>query len=604
MPLDFPRNEVWEAVLTTPPSRSPRYEPHENPSLRSSLGFGAQFSLTASATLLVTPVIVANESGLDESYVVWMVFASLLVVGVSTLLQVRRLGPVGGGAVLPMFTAAFSIPFCITAVVDGGPATLTTLVLVSAVVQIAISKWLFILRRIVTPTVGGIIMMILSITLASVVFALLDKASEVEPTAAPLTALATLVVIAALTLRGAAVWRLWGPLIGIVIGCAVAAGFGIYDVDRLIEAPWIGVPGDAPGLSLDFGIPFWTLLPAFLFLGVIISIQANGEAISLQRVSWRDDRAVDFRQVQGALAGTGVCNLLAGLAGAVPNAINPGIVSFTQATGVASRRIGYCIAFIFIVVAFLPKVSALLSTLPGPVMTGYLIMVTGTLFVDGASTVIQVEQNRQKVVVAGVCFWIGAAFQFGLFNLPEVGSVLGALLKSGITTGGLAAIVMILYLELTNPRRMRFQSRLNVEALPELNEFIAKFANRRGWDNAMKERLSAVAEETLLTLAPPDFLGLDGDADEEGDEEPVKDDRRLVVIASSDGLIADLEFIGGGNDQNMEDRLRQLQQHDSETAVENDLSLRLLRSYASSVKHQQFHDTDIITVRVTPPGTR
>ena len=54
----------------------------------------------------------------------------------------------------------------------------------------------------------------------------------------------------------------------------------------------------------------------------------------------------------------------------------------------------------------------------------------------------------------------------------------------------------------------------------------------------------------------------------------------------------------------MEDRLRQLQQHDSETAVENDLSLRLLRSYASSVKHQQFHDTDIITVRVTPPGTR
>ena len=110
-------------------------------------------------------------------------------------------------------------------------------------------------------------------------------------------------------------------------------------------------------------------------------------------------------------------------------------------------------------------------------------------------------------MVAGVCFWIGAAFQFGLFNLPEVGSVLGALLKSGITTGGLAAIVMILYLELTNPRRMRFQSRLTSRPCQNSNEFIAKFANRRGWDNAMKERLSAVAEETLLTLAPPDFLG-------------------------------------------------------------------------------------------------
>ena len=51
-------------------------------------------------------------------------------------------------------------------------------------------------------------------------------------------------------------------------------------------------------------------------------------------------------------------------------------------------------------------------------MAGYLILVTGTLFVDGARTVIQNEENRQKVVVAGMCFWIGAAFQFGLFELP------------------------------------------------------------------------------------------------------------------------------------------------------------------------------------------
>ena len=98
-------------------------------------------------------------------------------------------------------------------------------------------------------------------------------------------------------------------------------------------------------------------------------------------------------------------------------------------------------------------------------MTGYLILITGTLFVDGARTVIQNEDNRDKVVVAGMCFWIGAAFQFNLFNLPDLGPVWGALFKSGITTGGFAAVVMILYLELTSPRRMRFQSRLHIDAL-------------------------------------------------------------------------------------------------------------------------------------------
>ena len=496
---------------------------------------------------------------------------------------------------LPMFTAAVSIPFCITAVVDGGPATLTTLVLVAAIAQLIVSKWLFILRRVVTPTVGGIIVTILSITLASVVFQLLDEASQEKPIAAPLTALVTLLVVAALTLRGAAMLRLWGP----VVGTAAAAALGIYDVSRIVDAPWVGVPSSAPGLALDFGIPFWTILPSFLFLGVIFSIQATGEAITIQRVSWRESRAIDFRQVQGTLAGGEASNLMAGLVGAVPNIINSGAGSFIRTTGMASRRVGYSIGFIFIAMAFLPKVSALFSTIPGPVMTGYLLLVTGTLFVDGARTIIQTEQNQSKVAVAGICFWIGAAFQFSLFSLPDLGRVAGGLFKSGITTGGFAAIVMILYLELTNPRRMRFQPRLDIEVLPELNEFIHKFAKSRGWNDAMKDRLSAVAEETLLTLAPLDLEALVEDVS----EGPVEEERRLVVVASSEGPAADLKFIGGAsNEGNIEDRIRQVQQHDSEVPVENEMSLRLLRGYASSVRHQQYHGTDVITVRILPPG--
>ena len=203
-------------------AQNPRLEVDENPTIPTTAGLGLQFSLLASATLLVTPVIVAQASGRGDWYVNWMVFASLIVVGLSTLLQVRRLRPFGGGVFLPMFTAAFAIPFCITAVVDGGPATLSTLVIVSAIVQIAVSRWLFILQRIVTPTVGGTVMMILSITLASVVFGLLDASSHEEPIKAPLTALITLGVVAALALRGSALLRLWSPMIGIVGGCIAA----------------------------------------------------------------------------------------------------------------------------------------------------------------------------------------------------------------------------------------------------------------------------------------------------------------------------------------------------------------------------------------------
>ena len=474
-----------------------------------------------------------------------------------------------------------------------------TLVIVAAVIQLIISKWLFILRRIVTPTVGGTIMMILSITLASVVFSLLDEASKIDPEEAPLTTLATMVIVAALMLRGSAALRLWGPLIGIVGGCVVAAVLGIYEFDRVIDAQWIGLPPEVPDLGLDFGIHFWTLLPSFLFLGLINSIQVNGASITNQRVAWREDRAIDFREVQRALAGGGVSNLLAVIGGTVPNVVNPAGASFIQITGVASRRVGYFIGGILLVMAFLPKVSGLISTIPGPVMTGYLIMVTGTLFIDGARTVIQSEPNRQKVVVAGVCFWIGASFQFGLFHLPDLGPAWGTLFKSGITTGGIAAVVMILYLELTNPRRMRFQSKLHIDSLPELNEFIAKFADSRGWGSEMKDKLSAVAEETLLTLAPLDLTSFD--MDEEEDED---DGRQLIVLASSEESVADLEFIGGGIGENLEDQVRQLQELEIEIPAEHEISLPLLQNYASSVSHQQYSGTDVITLRVEPPGTR
>ena len=584
-----------EAALTTPATRNPRYEVDESPPVLASAGYGAQFSLIASATLLVTPVIVARESGLGDSYLIWMVFASLIVVGLSTLIQVRRIGPVGANALLPMFTAAVSIPFCITAVVDGGPGTLVSLVILTAIIQLVISRWVVILRRIVTPTVSGIVIMILSVTLASVVFALMDGSAQEEPVAAPLTALITLVVVAALSLRRSAVIRLWGPVIGIVAGCIAAAALGIFDLSLVIEAPWVGVPTDLPDLSPDFGIAFWALLPSFLFLGIIFSIHSNGETIAQQRVAWRDDRAVDFRQVQGGMTGSGVSNLLAGFCGAVPNIINSGIISFSQTTGMASRRVGYCIALIFIAVAFLPKVSGLIASIPAPVMTGYLMLVTGTLLVDGTRSVIQNEPNRQKVVVAGICFWIGASFHFNLFYLPSFGAVWDTLFKSAITTGGLAAIIMVLYLELTSPRRMRFQSRLHIDSLPDLNEFMARFAASRGWNDSMKDRLSAVAEETLLTLSPLD-LSLDVEEDDSEDNGGT-----LIVLAASEGAVADLEFIGGGNEANLEDRIRQLQQHDTQDPVEEELSLRLLRSFAQSVRHQQYHDTDIISVRVGQP---
>ena len=576
-------------MTTTPTSRSPRYEPDESPSFPSALGLGAQPCFIYAAGVLITPVVVIKASGGTDSYLAWMIFATLATIGITTLFQVARIGRMGTGLVLPMRTSFISIPFCIIALADGGPATLTTLVLVTAAFQILISRWLFVLRRIVTPLVGGTVLMIVTLSLASIVFDLLNTETESDRGDTFMVALATGIVIVVLTLRGSAALRLWAPIICIVVGCVVAMVLGIYDFERVTQASWVGLPTSGwPGPGLAFGPAFWTLLPAFLFIGAIIAIQVNGDVIAVQQVSWRQARAIDFRRVQGAIYSTGVGNLICGIAATVPNVTTGGIVSFIQITGAASRNVGYCIGGIFLALAFLPKVSGLFSNLPGAVIAGYFVVVIGFMFVEGARTVIRYGTDRSKILIAGVSFWVGAAFEYRLFIPPDFGPLWGTMFQSGVTTGGLTAIILTLFMELTNPRRMRFRSQLDIEALPELTAFIAKFSDHKGWDSDMTHRLSMVAEETLLTLAPMD----------EGRN--LGNRQRLVVMASSDGQQAELEFIVAASEENLEDRIQQLQQYDLQTPGESELSLRMLQHYASSVQHQQYQEMEIVTIRVDP----
>ena len=121
----------------------------------------------------------------------------------------------------------------------------------------------------------------------------------------PLVALATLMAIVVLSLRAPGSWRIWSPLIAISAGCATAAAFGAYDVQRIHGAAWVGLPSmELPRLDLTPGADFWALLPAFVVVALVGGIKNIGDCIAIQHVSWRRPRVTDFRVVQGSLTPT------------------------------------------------------------------------------------------------------------------------------------------------------------------------------------------------------------------------------------------------------------------------------------------------------------
>ena len=250
--------------------------------------------------------------------------------------------------------------------------------------------------------------------------------------------------------------------------------------------------------------------------------------------------------------------------------------------------------------ALLPKVLAAILAIPGPVVAAYATVLLSMLFVLGMTVVIQDGIDYRKGLVAGVSFWVGVGFQHGLIFPDFFAGVAGGLLQNGMTAGGLAAILMTVFLELTAPRRSRLEVDLDLASLPKLREFLAAFAARGGWGEEMAGRLDAAGEETLLTLLREAEEG--GEEGAAGAEEGVGAGRRLLLVAHKEGDGAVLEFVAAAGNENLQDRIALLGERSAGAPVEREVSLRLLRHVASSVHHQQYHDTDIVTVRVDAPG--
>ena len=568
------------------------YEPDEAPPASQSAGLGLQYALLSLSGMILIPLVVFRAADAPENLLILAVFASMVVGGLITALHGFPLGRFGAGYVLITGPTGTAIAVSADALDAGGIALLASLMLVASLFQFAFSLKLSMFRRVLTPTVSGVVLMLIPVTIMPVVFGMLDDLPEGRPLGASLIpALATLVALGGIMVRGTPKLRPWAPVVALAVGSLVSSMYGLYDVERVVDAGWLGIPADRPAFGLDFGPAFLQLLPAFILVFLVFTVRTVSGALGIQGVSWRKRRAVDFRSVQGAVAADALSNLLSSLAGTVPNGVRATTIALTEFSGNAARQVGIVLGLALAALAFFPKILALVLAVPGPVIAGYIVVLISAIFTLGMKMVVSDGLDRRQVLVAGISFWVGVGCQYG-FIFPEVvPDLAGGLLNSGLTAGGLTAIVLSLVMELMAPRRGKMETRLSVRALPVIQDFVAGFSARSGWGEAMANRLDAASEETLLSLL----------ADDEG---AATGERRLLVTARREGKDAVLEFIASGGEENIEDRLALLAEGAAEEVMERQVSLRLLRHHASEVRHRQYHDADFITVRVSAPTLR
>ena len=548
----------------------------------------AQIFVPNTIALVMLAVLVIRAAGESEAYLGWAIFAALVVSGAGMVLHALRFRYLGSGRLI---VTNFNVPFltvCALALHAGGPRLLASLLVASTLLQLVLTLRLASLRRVFTQTVSGVVIMLVAASAMPFVI----SAAVVPPEGASTMlfmapGVAALVVGVFISLQGTPAWRMWILPATVAAGLVVAVPLGYYDAGIIFDAPWVSLPHFGwPGLDLTFDADFWALLPAFVFVNLTAFMKAVGDLSVIYRASYRDHSAIDFRSVQGGLGVYGLGTLLSGFVGTLPVAAPwAATVVYIGFTGVAAKSVGIYLGLLTMLVAPFSKLLAVLVAIPTPVVSAVYVIIFGMLFVEGAKTAFTGRVDQKKATIAGVSMVLGLSA--GAFS----GFVEGAtsqLVGNTLFFGGMTAIVMTVFAELSGSRPGKLRIDLAQSSLPAVDDFLGRFADRHSWTEEGKDRLRLVGEEVMLSL----LEGENGAPDGRG--------RRLVATIRPEGPAAELEIVVASDDViqgNIEDRMAYLDEGQA-LEDEQELSIRILRHYASSVHHRKYYGIDVVSCRV------
>lgn len=419
------------------------YGLNDRPPLRETLFAALQHLLAIFVAIITPPLIIANAIQLDQETTSFLVSMSLMVSGVATFIQCRRLGKIGCGLLCIQGTSFSFIGPIITAGLAGGLPAIFGATVAGSVVEMFVSRILKYARRIITPLVSGIVVTLIGMSLIKVGIISCGGGNASAPDFGSLQnigiALMVLVLIIIFNRSSNRFLRMGSIVIGLIVGYVVSWWLGMVDFSSIQSYAGINYPQPFKyGLSFDFS--------SILGLGLvylITSIEAYGDITANSLISEEPVEGETFIQrAEGGILADGFNSMIAGLFfSSFPNSIFAQNNGMIQLTGVASRYVGYFIAALLIILGVFPAIGNVFSLMPAPVLGGATLLMFGTVAAAGIRIIASQTINRKATLVMAISFAMGLSVEMVPDILKQLPDSLQSIFSSGITTGGLTAII-------------------------------------------------------------------------------------------------------------------------------------------------------------------
>jgi len=434
------------------------YGVDEKPPLRVVIILALQhiFFLTSG---LITVSIVMTGIGCSPELTGQIISMSMIAGGLATILQALNKGPVGSGYLCTEGTDPSFVSLSILCGATGGLPVIFGMTIVSGIIECMLARIMHRLRTLFPPEVTGTVLTMVGFNIIPIM--ILDFFGVKNQNDPLQTANVAVAVITLGTMVATNVWskgklRLYSVIIGIVAGYAASVFLGVFtseDMKRLAEAPIFSFP-DISYIRYSFDI---RLLVPVIVVTLASTLKSVATLTMCQKINDTEWTRPDLANIGRGTLADGIASILGGLFGAMGKSLYTSSVGLSVATGATSRIIAYYTGGIYMALAFLPKMSAIFSVMPKPVMGGAMVFMVCFMVISGIQmmTSRMIDIRRTFVIAVSLMFGLSADVYPVLYR--HVHPWLQPFFSSSLAVTTVLAIVLNLIMRLGVARRVKLE---------------------------------------------------------------------------------------------------------------------------------------------------
>lgn len=413
---------------------------------------GLQHVLAMYAGAVVVPLIVGQAIGLTSTQLTYLVAIDIMMCGVATILQIMNNRFFGIGLPVVLGCTFTAVGPMIQIGNDYGISAIYGAIIVSGLFVIVVSKYFGKLVKFFPPVVTGTVVTIIGITLIPVAFNDVGGGTGASNFGAPINlalAFGTLFLIILMYRFSNGFFKAISILVGLLTGTVAAILLGIVDFGPVQEASFVHMVK-----PFYFGLPTFEL-PAILtmiLVAMVSLVESTGVYFALGDIC---EKELDNKDLEKGYRAEGIAVLLGGIFNSLPYTTFSQNVGLVQMSGVKSRKVILVTGIMLITLGFVPKIAALTTIIPKPVLGGAMIAMFGMVVAQGVKmlgkTFASSEANSM-IIACSVGIGLGVTVAPELFaDFPKS---LQMFTSNGIVAGSLTAILLnIIFNMLPNSKK-------------------------------------------------------------------------------------------------------------------------------------------------------